>query len=590
MAKMQSHRGPDAEGIFYSKRFGVSHCRLAIIDTSVNSNQPLSNENYSLVYNGEIYNWKELRQEFGLNSFEVTSDTQLLFKLLQLLPIKKLVPKLRGIFAFAFVNKNEGTTSLVRDRFGTKPIYTTYQNSVRYFSSEIKAFKSIPNASFTINEKGLKNYLTFQNNFGNKTIFEGIELLSAGTLSTIHHSTPEKIVEEKLFSESEAVYTKMDRDEASEEVRRLLEQSISRNLVSDVEIGGFLSSGIDSSLIAALSSQKNSEYRTFTIGFDTTGVSQRESGYDESQVAMRIAREFGILNNSKIISESHIPEVLDEVSWAIEDPRVGQSYPNYFASQMAAEHVKVCLSGTGGDEIFAGYPWRYEPLLLMGKRELQTRQLLNFWHRLGTTDEISALLGVTIGEHESESLHEIEMVLSQFVSQKETLKLDDILKFEQKTFLHGLLIVEDKLSMRHSLEVRVPFLDEDLVNFASKLPDSLRFEIKTENVMHKERNNESVHFRSDGKRVLREIAKSIIPESANLKKQGFSAPDETWFRRDQMGLIENRLLNDDSRVWQHLNHKVGTKLINDHLTGNTNRRLLIWSLLTLESTLRQFDL
>jgi asparagine synthase (glutamine-hydrolysing) len=215
---------------------------------------------------------------------------------------------------------------------------------------------------------------------------------------------------------------------------------------------------------------------------------------------------------------------------------------------------------------------------------------LNFWHRLGTTDEISALLGVTIGEHESESLHEIEMVLSQFVSQKETLKLDDILKFEQKTFLHGLLIVEDKLSMRHSLEVRVPFLDEDLVNFASKLPDSLRFEIKTENVMHKERNNESVHFRSDGKRVLREIAKSIIPESANLKKQGFSAPDETWFRRDQMGLIENRLLNDDSRVWQHLNHKVGTKLINDHLTGNTNRRLLIWSLLTLESTLRQFDL
>lgn len=590
MAKMQSHRGPDAEGVFYSKGFGVSHCRLAIIDTSVNSNQPLSNENYSLVYNGEIYNWKELRQEFGINLFEVTSDTQLLFKLLQILPIKTLVPKLRGIFAFAFVNKNEGTTSLVRDRFGTKPIYTIYFNSVRYFSSEIKAFKSIPNLSFTLSEKGLRNYLTFQNNFGNKTIFEGIELLSPGTLSTIRHSNPEKIMEEKLFLDPDAYSTDMDRDEAREEVRRLLEQSISRNLVSDVKIGGFLSSGIDSSLIASISSQKNSDFRTFTIGFDTTGVSQREGGYDESQVAMRIARELGILNYSKIISESHIPEVLDEVSWAIEDPRVGQSYPNYFASQMAAEHVKVCLSGTGGDEIFAGYPWRYEPILLMQNRELQRRQLFNFWHRLGTTDEVSALLGLTIGEHESESLFEIEMVLSQFVDQKELLKLDDLLKFEQKTFLHGLLVVEDKLSMRHSLEVRVPFLDEDLVSFASKLPDSLRFEVNTQNLPLTERKKESVEFRSDGKRVLREIAKSIVPESANLKKQGFSAPDEIWFKRDQMGLIENRLLNSDSRVWQHLNHKVGTKLIDDHLTGNKNRRLLIWSLLTLESTLRQFDL
>ena len=144
MVKLLSHRGPDSQGCHFKDGFGVSHCRLAIIDSSSNSNQPMTNEYFTLVYNGEIYNWKELRQEFGFDAAEVSSDTQLLFKVLQIVNLKTIVPKLRGIFAFAFVDKKNGTTSLVRDRFGTKPIYSTYQNSVRYFSSEIKAFRVDP--------------------------------------------------------------------------------------------------------------------------------------------------------------------------------------------------------------------------------------------------------------------------------------------------------------------------------------------------------------------------------------------------------------------------------------------------------------
>jgi asparagine synthase (glutamine-hydrolysing) len=590
MAKLLSHRGPDSQGCHYKNGFGVSHCRLAIIDASPNSNQPMSNEYFTLVYNGEIYNWKELRQEYGFKASEVSSDTQLLFKLLQTVNLKTVVPKLRGIFAFAFVDKMHGTTSLVRDRFGTKPIYSTYQNSVRYFSSEIKAFRDIPLLSLKINIEGVRNYLTFQNNFSGGTIFEGVDLLKPGSVTIIKHENPEVLFVERLFPEFSQTETHLGVDEAREEVARLLDQSISRNLVSDVEIGSFLSSGIDSSLIASYSSRNRSLFKTFTIGFKTEGANQNEIKFDESRSAKLFADEIGVENFSKVIDERDMFEVLDTVSWTIEDPCVGQSYPNYFAAELASKNVRVCLSGTGGDEIFGGYPWRYDPVLRLEKRTDQSKELLNFWHRLGSIDEVSALLGISSAEHEAESLRAIESSLGHFTNTNEVLTLNDLLRFEQKTFLHGLLIVEDKISMRHSLEVRVPFLDEDLTNFASQLPGALKYDFKHSRFKKEDMTTEKLNSRNDGKIVLRDIAKTMIPSSADLRKQGFSAPDATWFRNDKEKIIQKRLLNPDNGIWRYLTYDVGKTLINDHLEGRSNKRLLVWSLLTLESTIRQFEL
>jgi asparagine synthase (glutamine-hydrolysing) len=590
MAKLLSHRGPDSQGCHFKDGFGVSHCRLAIIDSSPNSNQPMTNEYFTLVYNGEIYNWKELRQEYGFDASEVCSDTQLLFKILQIVNLKTVVPKLRGIFAFAFVDKKHGTTSLVRDRFGTKPIYSTYQNSVRYFSSEIKAFRDIPSLRLKLNIQGIRNYLTFQNNFSGGTIFESVELLKPGTVTIIKHENPEVLFVENLFPDFPETETGLGVDEAREEVARLLDQSITRNLVSDVEIGGFLSSGIDSSLIASYSSRSRTHFKTFTIGFQTEGASRNEIVFDESRNAMLLAEEIGVQNHSKMINERDMFEVIDAVSWTIEDPCVGQSYPNYFAAELASKSVRVCLAGTGGDEIFGGYPWRYDPVLRLENRSDQSKELLNFWHRLGSIDEISALLGISSAEHEAESLRVIETSLGQFTKTSEALTLNDLLSFEQKTFLHGLLIVEDKISMRHSLEVRVPYLDEDLANFASQLPGALKYDFKLSQPKNKITTTGKLNSRADGKRVLRDIARTMIPSSANLRKQGFSAPDATWFKNDKQRIIQNRLLNPDNEIWRYLNYEVGKTLINDHLGGRSNRRLLIWSLLTLESTIRQFEL
>lgn len=590
MAKLLSHRGPDSQGCHFKDGFGVSHCRLAIIDSSSNSNQPMTNEYFTLVYNGEIYNWKELRQEFGFDAAEVSSDTQLLFKILQIVNLKTIVPKLRGIFAFAFVDKKNGTTSLVRDRFGTKPIYSTYQNSVRYFSSEIKAFRDIPSLRLKLSIEGIRNYLTFQNNFSGGTIFEAVELLKPGTVTIIKHENPEVLFVERLFPDFPKTEIGLGVDEAREEVERLLDQSITRNLVSDVEIGGFLSSGIDSSLIASYSSRSRSLFKTFTIGFQTEGASSNEIDFDESRNAKLFADEIGVQNYSKMINERDMFGVLDAVSWTIEDPCVGQSYPNYFAAELASKSVRVCLAGTGGDEIFGGYPWRYDPVLRLENRSDQSKELLNFWHRLGSINEISALLGISRAEHEAESLRAIETSLSQFTNASESLTLNDLLSFEQKTFLHGLLIVEDKISMRHSLEVRVPYLDEDLAKFASQLPDALKYDFKPSQPKYEVTTTGKLNSRADGKMVLRDIAKTMIPSSASLRKQGFSAPDATWFKNDKEKMIQDRLLNPQNEIWRYLNYEVGKTLINDHLEGRSNRRLLVWSLLTLESTIRQFEL
>jgi asparagine synthase (glutamine-hydrolysing) len=317
-----------------------------------------------------------------------------------------------------------------------------------------------------------------------------------------------------------------------------------------------------------------------------------EINFDETQAAKSIASSIGTTHHERIINSEDLAKVIDEVSWAIEDPRVGQSYPNYFAAKLASSKVRVCLAGTGADEIFAGYPWRYLPVLSESNFTKQREILFSFWHRLGEPSEIAGLLGKDPKTHLQDSHYSFANSLDRFLSQSEPIRLQNLLKFEQSTFLHGLLLVEDKLAMSQGLEVRVPYLDDDLVNFANRLPSTLLFDgMHSRNLDERLLQNTLIkeYEKTSGKLALRGIASKTVPLVANLRKQGFSAPDASWFKNDKEKLVQRIVLDQNSLIWDFLKFDVGSALVIDHQNGGVNRRLLIWSLLTLESTLRQFN-
>ena len=589
MVNQLRHRGPDSSGYYHEKNFSLGHCRLAIIDKSTNSTQPVTSAEFVLSFNGEIYNWRDLRKEFRFDPNRICSDTLLLFELLKILPVIEVVRRIRGIYCFVFFDIKKSQGVMVRDKFGTKPLYTMTLGRNIFFASEIKAFMSIPGWRARINDSGLQNYLTFQNNFGTTTLYDGVELLPSNSITTFDLSNSPMLKTQKV-PESPTQPVLNDSAETILELDHLLQQAVLRNLEADVEVGGFLSGGIDSSLIASLASAQNRHYRTFTIGFDVTSVSQDETKFDETALAQSIANSIKSENLHHRIGPNDLEHGLDKVSWAIEDPRVGQSYPNLFAAELASKHVRVCLSGTGGDEIFAGYPWRYQPVLTAESIADQHKTLFAMWHRLGTSAEISSLLNIPELEHLSHATN--SFYNNSAINRDYPISLGDLLKFEQTTFLQGLLLVEDKISMANSLEVRVPFLDEDLVDFASRLPDSLRFSpqlsdysvlSESDNLIQKE------ILKQSGKIALRTVAKKTIPFVSNLSKQGFSAPDSSWFRKEAKSLVYSRLADRNNILWEFLNFEVAEKIISSHMLGVSNRRLLIWSLLTLESTIRQFE-
>lgn len=594
MNNQQSHRGPDNSSFVLNSLYGIGHCRLSIIDLSTASNQPLHNANFILAFNGEIYNWKELRYEFGLPSSTVKSDTQLLFALLAKVGIRKTIPHLRGIFAFVLVDKLDKKIHLVRDRFGTKPLYTYKTNETLYFASEIKAFTSLEDWVPSLDVMALQSYLTFQNNFNNKTLFKNVELIPAGTCFSI---SCENINKKEIFN----LYNKTNEDktltpsfDTVHELEFLLKQAVTRNLVADVDSGAFLSGGIDSALISHFASEQRDNFKTFTIGFDLEGTELHEKQFDETDVAFELSQQLGAINyNHKLLSSS-MDDVIDVVSYAIEDPRVGQSYPNFFASSLASKFAKVCLSGTGGDEIFGGYPWRYWPILVENSPDTQRKVMFNFWHRLNSPQIMAQILGLSLSDHLDKHIHEFNSALNQHLPDRDSpISLKSIMKFEQNTFLHGLLLIEDKLSMHHSLEVRVPYLDEDLVNFASSLPESLLLDPNIDNFRDINLTKPKIQneqLRKSGKIALRKIAEKRTPKIANSSKQGFTAPDGSWFRLDRGSLIQSRLLDEGSVLWNWLDFNFTKLEIQKHLNGETNNRLLIWSLLTLESTLRQFKM
>lgn len=596
IGEILAHRGPDGKGIHVDGATGFVHRRLKIIDLSEAASQPMHSptEGLTLIYNGEIYNFRELRTDLEKAGchFETASDTEVVLKAYNHWG-EKAFGRFNGMFALAILDKKSKRITVARDRYGIKPLYYSLNSKQFVFASEIKAIISADSVGSELSPEGLLEYLTFQNFFTSNTLFKNINMFPAGCFGVFDLESKDNLKISRYwdFCFEEPKY-QHDEKELIEELDRLFKQAVERQLVSDVEIGSYLSGGIDSGSITAIAAKSLPNLKTFTCGFDLSSASGVEMGFDERREAEFMSYKFQTEHYEMVLKAGDMERVLPKFTWHLEEPRVGQSYPNYYAAKLASKFVKVVLSGAGGDELFGGYPWRYYRAVVNDNFDHYVEKYYNYWQRLIPGDRIKDVLSPISKEIRDISTKEI--FRSVFINHSENLNrpedyVNHSLYFEAKTFLHGLLVVEDKLSMAHSLETRVPFLDNDLVDFSMNLPTHLKLGKLSEVVSLNENepgNKTAQYFKKtrDGKLVLRKMLSRHVPEEViSREKQGFSAPDASWFKGESITYVKNLLLNPGSQIYKFLDLKNTASLINDHLEGRENRRLLIWSLLNLEN-------
>lgn len=597
-----AHRGPDGEGQWIEGPVGLGHRRLAIIDLSPAGHQPMlaSNYRYVLSYNGEIYNFRELRTELEALGywFRSQTDTEVVLNAFAAWGTDALM-RFNGMFAFALWDRQEQRLLLARDRYGIKPLYYSLTSDLLLFGSEQKAMLAHPGAPRSIDKAALLEYFTFQNIFTDRTLVENIRLLPAGHYGWFDLRLPQaglQLTQYWDFNFREPT-EKASIEEYREELDRLFVQAVNRQLVSDVELGCYLSGGIDSGSITAVAARSHPYIKTFTCGFDLHSASGLELAFDERAKAEHMSYHFKTEHYEMVLKAGDMERCLPKLAYHLEEPRVGQSYPNYYAAKLASKFVKVVLSGAGGDELFGGYPWRYYRAVNNDNFENYIDKYYQFWQRLVSNSELKQLFAPIWPDVSHVWTRDIFRDVFQQKASELTTPEDYInhsLYFEAKTFLHGLLVVEDKLSMAHSLESRVPFLDNDLVDFAMRCPVALKLNNIKEVVRLNENepgNKTSSYFQKtkDGKQILRDVMGRYIPEDiSKAEKQGFSAPDASWFKGDSINFVEQCLLTGTPRLDQFFDHSSYRKYVQQHMAGQENRRLLIWSLLSTEQYLKTF--
>jgi len=594
MSEAIRHRGPDGEGQWTEGAVALGHRRLAIIDLTPAGRQPMSTPDgrYVITYNGEVYNFRELRTELEAcgHQFRSRTDSEVVLHAYAEWG-EAALERFNGMFALAVWDRRERELFLARDRYGIKPLYYRRVGDVFLFGSEAKALRAHPGFDSAMDVEGLLEYFTFQNFFTDRTLLAGVRLLPAGCHLRVRldGGVREPVrYWDYAFSEPS--------DQASpgdylEELDRLFRQAVNRQLVSDVDVGAYLSGGMDSGSITAVAARQLPWIKSFTCGFDLRSASGVELNFDERATAEWMSYLFKTEHYEMVLKAGDMERVLPRLSWYLEEPRVGQSYPNFYAAQLASKFVKVVLSGAGGDELFGGYPWRYYRAVVNDDFEHYVDKYYGYWQRLIPNRVLHRVFAPVLDRVKHVWTRDIfRDVFARHANELDRPEdyVNHSLYFEAKTFLHGLLVVEDKLSMAHSLETRVPFLDNDLVDFAMRVPTDLKLGNLTEVVRLNENDPGAKTARyfqrtKDGKLLLRDMMRRYIPaEVAEREKQGFSAPDSTWFKGESIDYVRRRLGDPHARIYDYLDRGAVLDLVNDHLEGRENRRLLIWSLLNVE--------
>lgn len=595
MAEAIAHRGPDDEGFYVKDSIALAHKRLSILDTSPRGAQPMASKDgkWIVVFNGCIYNYLDIKQELKARGhhFISSTDTEVITEGLSAYG-PAIFERFNGMFAIGAWNTHEKALYLSRDRYGVKPLYYWFNGKSIVFASEIKGIIEHPDFKVSLNYSALNEYFTFQNQFTYQTLFKDVIMLPAA--NTVKIDKNSKDVKHHAwwdydFSQPD---NSMSFEDARDETTRLFKQAIVRQMIADVPVGAYLSGGMDSGSIVSVASQHVPRLPTFTCGFDMSEVTGVEANYDERRDAEHLANYFKTEHYEQVMNAGDIRWSLPKVVKHIEDLRVGMSYPNYYISRLASKFTKVCLQGTGGDELYGGYPWRYYRVFDSVSQQDYFNQYYMFWQRLvKDRDKPNLFTGKVL---DNIHIEEPRRIFERVFTFNDKLKyntpeehIQNSLYFEIKTFLPGLLLVGDKLAMANGLEERFPFLDNDLVDFAQKIPvkyklGDLTNKIKSidENIPQKLK---AYREYDDGKNILRKAMDTMIPEKIiNRKKQGFSAPDESWYRGENAVYIRELLLEGKVQSSEFIDQKYIMKIVKEHTEQGINHRLLIWSLLNFE--------
>jgi asparagine synthase (glutamine-hydrolysing) len=596
MTRTLVHRGPDGEGLHVEGPIALGHRRLSIIDLSEFAREPMSNEDGTLwlVFNGEIYNFKELRKDLeARHQFRSQGDGEVILHLYEERG-DEVVRALDGMFAFALWDAKTRRLLVARDRTGKKPLFYYDGPRLFAFASEVKALLAHPDVPRTRDASALPLYLTYGYVPTPGTFYQGIHALPPAhflvvTERGIEGPTPYWRVR---FEDGHVG----DGQQAEERLRGLLQKAVARRLVADVPVGAFLSGGLDSSsVVAFMAAEAAGRVRTFTIGF----AGGKE--YDETAHARVVARHFAT-DHTEFVVEPKALELIDRLVWHHDGPFGDSSaVPTYLLSELTRTQVTVALNGDGGDEVFAGYLRLYggvvsERIPTVAFRALRAALALlpepkDRKHPLRFAKRFADAGRLPLAERylrwngyftldlpqllrpELEPLADRDRLLDSYRSELDGdgSTLARLLQLNFRTYLlDDLLVKMDRMSMAHGLEARSPFLDTALVEFGASLPNRLRMRW------------------GRGKQLLRRAMKDILPPSILARaKMGFGAPLGAWFRSDLNGLVKERLLDPVSPLYEYLRPEPVAALVRSHMAAAADLSPQIWALLTLESWLRQ---
>ena len=606
MNQVISHRGPDDEGCYFAENYSLAlgHKRLSILDLSPNGSQPMysSCKRYVIVFNGEIYNFLELKKTLSEFTFRGGSDTEVLINHISKYGITETLRRVKGQFAFAVLDKKNSSLTMARDCLGEKPLYYSYSNGYFLFSSELTSIRRSNLINLQLNEESIDNFLNFSYIPSPQTIYKGIQKLKPGHFIKLNLNSISEIeqvdyygLQKKYLDKPMSQVNKSQQDYISE-LNELLQNSVNSQLICDVPIGGLLSGGIDSSIICSFANELiRGKLNTYTIGF-------QESAFDESLHAKRIAKHIGSNHHEMILSPAEIVNEIPRIINRYDEPFADASQiPTFFVMKYASSSVKVVLSGDGGDELFGGYNrylhvervWRYLRFIpsvfkpyLSYLSELMPSNKLDAINFFGMTQIGSKLDKVLLKSSQVKSKYDVfnsmirEKLPKEFVSNINSNHpyLDhrnfwpntkcfksDMMLIDMLTYLpDDILTKVDRSSMLNSIESRAPFLDKDIIDFSINLPLSLKV--------------------ASGKTkiILREILKQKLPiKLFERPKMGFSIPVSKW-------------LQEDLKDWAHavfqnpvyFEKNLLLDSYNNFLSGKISHTLL-WNIIALESWLQE---
>ena len=571
------HRGPDSDGYFFDKDVNFGFRRLSIIDLHEGS-QPILNESgdTAIIFNGEIYNYQELREDLVAKGykFKTHTDTEVILHGYEEYGEEGILAKLRGMFAFTIWDSKKEKLFGARDHFGIKPYYYALLDGDLLFGSEVKSFLKYPKFKKEVNEKALKHYLVFQYNPLEETFFKGVKKLRPGHYYVYENGK----MEIKTYYNLTLDYKDMTFDEAVGKIEKEVEESVKYHKISDVEVGSFLSGGVDSSYVVATALPD----KTFSVGFDN-------KGFNETMYAKELSDSLGIKNFAKLITPDEFFEGINKVQYYSDEPHANlSSVPLYFLSKLASEQVKVVLSGEGADELFAGYNeyadalpqriYRKLPFSLRHKLYLKYKDrkhfrgqtiILKYGQKVEDryigpaeimTDELANSL-VTSKYKNSETSRDLTKKYYDEVK-----NMDDVSKrlyLDMKMWIvEDILLKADKMTMANSIELRVPLLDKKMWELARTIP-----------VKHKVHNEIT-------KYAFRTAAKNKLPEDwAKRRKLGFVVPFVVWIKEEKYYKIVKEVFNKDF-VSEFFDKDKINKLLDDHFNGITNNGRKVYTIYT----------